>query len=37
MDRAESPSYAGWALYPALHRENVLHRYLQLELEELGN
>jgi glyoxylase-like metal-dependent hydrolase (beta-lactamase superfamily II) len=36
MDRAESPNYAGWALYPGLHRENVLHRYLQVELEELG-
>jgi glyoxylase-like metal-dependent hydrolase (beta-lactamase superfamily II) len=37
MDRAELSSYASWALYPRLHRENVLHRYLQLELEELGN
>ena len=36
MDRAELPNYAGWALYPGLHRENVLHRYLKLELEELG-
>ncbi len=37
MDSAELPGYAGWALYPGLHRENVLHRYLQLEIEELGN
>ena len=37
LDRAESPRYAGWDLYPTLHRENVLHRYLQIELEELGN
>lgn len=37
LERAELPKYAGWSLYPGLHRENVLHRYLQLELEELGN
>jgi len=37
LDSAHLPSYAGWSLYPALHRENVLHRYLQLELEELNN
>jgi glyoxylase-like metal-dependent hydrolase (beta-lactamase superfamily II) len=37
MDRGELPAYAGWTLYPGLHRENVLHRYLQVELEELGN
>jgi glyoxylase-like metal-dependent hydrolase (beta-lactamase superfamily II) len=37
LDSADLPSYASWSLYPGLHRENVLHRYLQLELEELGN
>jgi glyoxylase-like metal-dependent hydrolase (beta-lactamase superfamily II) len=37
LDGAELPKYAGWSLYPALHRENVLHRYLQIELEDLGN
>jgi glyoxylase-like metal-dependent hydrolase (beta-lactamase superfamily II) len=37
MDGAELPRYSVWTLYPGLHRENVLHRYLQLELEELGN
>lgn len=36
VDRADLPGYASWALYPSLHRQNALHRYLQLELEELG-
>jgi glyoxylase-like metal-dependent hydrolase (beta-lactamase superfamily II) len=36
VDAAALPAYSGWSMYPALHRQNVLHRYLQLELEELG-
>jgi glyoxylase-like metal-dependent hydrolase (beta-lactamase superfamily II) len=36
VDIAKLPAYASWAMYPSLHRQNVLHRYLQLEVEELG-
>jgi glyoxylase-like metal-dependent hydrolase (beta-lactamase superfamily II) len=36
VDVATLPAYAGWSMYPSLHRQNVLHRYLQLEVEELG-
>lgn len=36
VDSATLPAYAGWSMYPSLHRQNVLHRYLQLEVEELG-
>ena len=36
VDGAALPDYSLWSLYPALNRENALHRYLQLELEELG-
>ena len=36
VDNSALPEYAGWAQYPSLHLQNVLHRYLQLELEELG-
>jgi len=39
MDAVESallPRYRDWAMYPATHRQNALHRYLQLELQDLG-
>jgi glyoxylase-like metal-dependent hydrolase (beta-lactamase superfamily II) len=36
VDAAGLPAYSGWSMYAALHRQNALHRYLQLELEELG-
>jgi len=36
VDSADLPAYAGWSMYPTLHRQNVLHRYLQLEVDELG-
>lgn len=36
LERADLPQYAGWAAYDAHHRKNVLHRYLQLEIEDLG-
>jgi glyoxylase-like metal-dependent hydrolase (beta-lactamase superfamily II) len=36
VDSADLPEFSGWAMYPSLHRQNALHRYLQLELDELG-
>jgi glyoxylase-like metal-dependent hydrolase (beta-lactamase superfamily II) len=36
VDTADLPAYAGWSMYPVSHRQNVLHRYLQLEVDELG-
>ncbi len=36
VDAATLPDYARWALYSTLHRQNALHRYLQLEVDELG-
>ena len=36
MDNAALPAYSGWAVYATTHRQNALHRYLQLEIEELG-
>jgi glyoxylase-like metal-dependent hydrolase (beta-lactamase superfamily II) len=36
LDVATLPAYAGWSMYPSVHRQNVLHRYLQLEVEDLG-
>jgi glyoxylase-like metal-dependent hydrolase (beta-lactamase superfamily II) len=36
VDAAGLPEYAAWSLYPAAHRRNVLHRYLQLETRDLG-
>jgi glyoxylase-like metal-dependent hydrolase (beta-lactamase superfamily II) len=30
------PAYAKLALYDSLHRRNVLHRFLQLEIQDLG-
>jgi glyoxylase-like metal-dependent hydrolase (beta-lactamase superfamily II) len=36
VDAAGLPEYAAWTLYPAAHRRNVLHRYLQFETRDLG-
>jgi glyoxylase-like metal-dependent hydrolase (beta-lactamase superfamily II) len=36
VEAALLPAYSGWSMYPATHRRNALHRYLQLEIEELG-
>lgn len=36
VDRAPLPAYVQWAQYLPLHRQNVLHRYLQLEGDELA-
>lgn len=36
LEQSDLESYRGWAAYDAHHRRNVLHRYLQLEIEDLG-
>jgi glyoxylase-like metal-dependent hydrolase (beta-lactamase superfamily II) len=36
VDGAALPAYAGWDQYPTFHRQNALHRFLQLENEELS-
>ncbi|MCW5626421.1 MAG: MBL fold metallo-hydrolase [Burkholderiales bacterium] len=36
VEQADLPRFAGWAGYPALHRRNVLYRYLALEVEDLN-
>ncbi len=36
VDHAQLPAFAGWAGYPTIHRRNVLHHYLQLEVEDLA-
>lgn len=36
LEQGDLPDYAGWTAYDAHHRRNVLHRYLQLEIEDLG-
>ena len=36
VDNAALTAYAAWAMYATTHRQNALHRYLQLEIEELG-
>ena len=36
VDNAVLPAYGAWAMYATIHRQNALHRYLQLEIEELG-
>jgi glyoxylase-like metal-dependent hydrolase (beta-lactamase superfamily II) len=36
VENAALEPFAGLALYDTLHRRNVLHRYLQLEIEDLG-
>jgi glyoxylase-like metal-dependent hydrolase (beta-lactamase superfamily II) len=36
VEKATLPAYRNWALYATTHRQNALHRYLQLELQDLG-
>jgi glyoxylase-like metal-dependent hydrolase (beta-lactamase superfamily II) len=36
VDDVALPAFAHWDLYSTLHRQNALHRYLQLETEELS-
>lgn len=36
VEKAALPAYRDWAMYGITHRQNALHRYLQLELQELG-
>ncbi|HVY07945.1 MAG TPA: MBL fold metallo-hydrolase [Burkholderiales bacterium] len=36
VEKAALPAYSTWPLYATTHRQNALHRYLQLELQELG-
>lgn len=36
VEAAVLPDYGDWSMYPATHRRNALHRYLQLEIEDLG-
>ncbi|HEX9450820.1 MAG TPA: MBL fold metallo-hydrolase [Burkholderiales bacterium] len=36
VEKAALPAYRDWSLYATTHRQNALHRYLQLELQELG-
>ena len=36
VERAVLPAYRDWALYASTQRQNALHRYLQLELQDLG-
>jgi glyoxylase-like metal-dependent hydrolase (beta-lactamase superfamily II) len=37
VEKAVLPRYRDWAMYPATQRQNALHRYLQLELQDLGS
>lgn len=36
VEKAILPGYRNWSLYATTHRQNALHRYLQLELQDLG-
>jgi glyoxylase-like metal-dependent hydrolase (beta-lactamase superfamily II) len=36
VENATLPAYRAWSLYTTTHRQNALHRYLQLELQDLG-
>ena len=36
VEKATLPAYRNWSLYATTHRQNALHRYLQLELQDLG-
>ena len=36
VENASLPAYREWAMYATTHRQNALHRYLQLELQDLG-
>lgn len=36
VEKAVLPAYRDWSMYATTHRQNALHRYLQLELQDLG-
>jgi glyoxylase-like metal-dependent hydrolase (beta-lactamase superfamily II) len=36
VEKAALPAYRNWSLYATTQRQNALHRYLQLELQDLG-
>ena len=36
LEKADLARYRDWSAYDAVHRQNVQHRYLQLEIEDLG-
>ncbi|MEX0961184.1 MAG: MBL fold metallo-hydrolase [Burkholderiales bacterium] len=36
LEQADLSEFSGWGSYDSLHRRNTLHRYLQLEIEDLG-
>jgi glyoxylase-like metal-dependent hydrolase (beta-lactamase superfamily II) len=36
LEQADVPEFRNWGSYDSLHRRNALHRYLQLEIEDLG-
>jgi glyoxylase-like metal-dependent hydrolase (beta-lactamase superfamily II) len=36
VEKAALPAYRDWSMYATTHRQNALHRYLQLELQDLG-
>ena len=36
VENAVLPGYRDWPMYSTTHRKNALHRYLQLELQDLG-
>ena len=36
VEKAVLPAYRDWSMYGTTHRQNALHRYLQLELQDLG-
>lgn len=36
VETAALPAYRAWPGYATTHRQNALHRYLQLELQDLG-
>ena len=36
VENARLPDYRNWSMYATTQRQNALHRYLQLELQDLG-
>lgn len=36
LEKASLPEFRDWSMYATTHRQNALHRYLQLELQDLG-
>ena len=36
VEKSVLPGYRDWQMYSTTHRQNALHRYLQLELQDLG-